>query len=163
MQKLTSRLRSQSLYESPYEHDLFGRTFTTPKDSMGGHLRHQKKYLVNIWKKHDSRLDEHLFDVYRCSLEVSSDRSKGQICHENRTVMKSGQQSNPQPLYTVTETCELLSIGRSTFYKEVNEGRLVPIKIGRSTRITSESLVRYTQNKIDEARSFRAQNPGRWS
>ena len=163
MQHLIQMPQSQSLYESPNGVERIGRVSTTPQDSLGGHLRHHTKYSTNILKKDDFELDEHLFDVYRCSLEVSSARRKGQRCHEKRTVMKSGQQSHPQPLYTVTQTCEILKIGRSTFYKEVNEGRIIPIKIGRSTRITSESLVRYTRSKIEEARSFRAQHPGRWS
>ena len=38
-------------------------------------------------------------------------------------------------LYTVTEFCEAYGIGRTTFYREVGEGKLRVVKIGAATRV----------------------------
>jgi excisionase family DNA binding protein len=46
-------------------------------------------------------------------------------------------------LLTVGETLELLSISRSLLYKVVAEGRLRPVKIGKSTRFTRDEIARF--------------------
>ena len=76
--------------------------------------------------------------------------------------MEKRESESSQMLFTVLEACEMLSICRTTLYKEFDSGRLVPIKIGRSTRVASSSLCQYVQSRIDESNSFRAQHPGRY-
>ncbi len=41
---------------------------------------------------------------------------------------------------SVPEVCSALRIGKTTVYKLIRDGRLSSIKIGSSTRITSESV-----------------------
>ena len=68
-----------------------------------------------------------------------------------------------QPFFTVNETCGLLKIGRTTFYREVNAARLGVTKNGKNTLVSNGSLAKYCENLIDETNSFRSKNPGRWS
>ena len=42
--------------------------------------------------------------------------------------------------YSVKETLELISIGRTTLYELIGQGLLRPIKIGRKTLIGSDDL-----------------------
>ena len=44
------------------------------------------------------------------------------------------------PLLTPADVCRELSIGKSTFYREVAAGRLPILKIGRATRIDRTAL-----------------------
>jgi len=49
----------------------------------------------------------------------------------------------PTPLaVSVREACRLSNLGRSTIYKLIQEGRLIPIKIGRRTLIRFDDLVK---------------------
>jgi excisionase family DNA binding protein len=46
-------------------------------------------------------------------------------------------------LYAVPETCQRLSIGRSTLYELIADGQIKAVKIGRRTLIPHEELERY--------------------
>ena len=46
-------------------------------------------------------------------------------------------------LYAVPETCQRLSIGRSTLYELIADGQITAVKIGRRTLIPHEELERY--------------------
>ena len=46
-------------------------------------------------------------------------------------------------LYAVPETCQRLSIGRSTLYELIADGQIKAVKIGRRTLIPNEELERY--------------------
>ena len=66
-------------------------------------------------------------------------------------------------LYSVQEVCSLLDIGKTTFHKEVKEGRLLIVKIGRSTKITAECFEDYYNSLVEQSRLYRSKHPGRWS
>ncbi|WP_288637875.1 helix-turn-helix domain-containing protein [uncultured Oxalobacter sp.] len=53
-------------------------------------------------------------------------------------------------LFSVKEFCEIVGIGRTTFYQEVKAGRIKAKKMGRSTLITKSELERF----IEELPSF---------
>ena len=80
-----------------------------------------------------------------------------------RYIVATTTTSVQERLYTIAKACELLGFGKTTLYKEKNAGRLLSVKVGRKTLIPQSSITLYIDNKIEEARQFRAQNPGRWS
>jgi len=80
-----------------------------------------------------------------------------------RNIVATATNADQERLYTVAKACELLGIGKTTLYKERNAGRLLSVKVGRKTLIPQSSIILYIDNKIEDARQFRAQNPGRWS
>lgn len=41
---------------------------------------------------------------------------------------------------TINEACVALSLGRSSIYKLINEGKLKAVKLGRVTRIPASSV-----------------------
>ena len=43
-------------------------------------------------------------------------------------------------IYSTDEVCEFLGIGKTSLYKLINNKKIDAIKIGRLTRISSESL-----------------------
>ena len=53
-------------------------------------------------------------------------------------------------LFSVKEFCEIVGIGRTTFYQEVKAGRIKAKKMGRRTLITKSELERF----IEELPSF---------
>lgn len=53
-------------------------------------------------------------------------------------------------LFSVKEFCEIVGIGRTTFYQEVKAGRIKAKKMGRSTLIPKSELERF----IEELPSF---------
>ena len=53
-------------------------------------------------------------------------------------------------LFSVKEFCEMVGIGRTTFYQEVKAGRIKAKKMGRSTLIPKSELERF----IEELPSF---------
>ena len=53
-------------------------------------------------------------------------------------------------LFSVKEFCEMVGIGRTTFYQEVKAGRIKAKKVGRSTLIPKSELERF----IEELPSF---------
>ncbi len=58
-------------------------------------------------------------------------------------------------LYRIPEACQLLGIGRSLLYEEVQRGRIRPTRVaGRAVRIAAADLQRYVemlrQESLDE-------------
>ena len=53
-------------------------------------------------------------------------------------------------LFSIKEFCEMVGIGRTTFYQEVKAGRIKAKKMGRSTLIPKSELERF----IEELPSF---------
>jgi len=51
-----------------------------------------------------------------------------------------------RPTLNIDEVCALLGMGRSTLYKAVTAGDLVPRKYGKRTIITKEELARFVKN-----------------
>ena len=49
-------------------------------------------------------------------------------------------------LLTTKEACEYLNISRATLYKLIREGKLKPLKIGRSTRFDRRDLDRFIES-----------------
>ena len=58
------------------------------------------------------------------------------INQENKPVSKLEHES----LLTIEKTCERLSIGRTSAFMAIRDGRLRAVKIGRATRIPSSAL-----------------------
>ncbi|SMO61070.1 transcriptional regulator, AlpA family [Balnearium lithotrophicum] len=48
-------------------------------------------------------------------------------------------------LLTVKEACEYLSISKATLYKLIKEGKIKPVKIGKSTRFDRQDLDRLVE------------------
>jgi excisionase family DNA binding protein len=46
-------------------------------------------------------------------------------------------------LLALTEVSQLTSLSRSTLYREIDSGRLKVVKIGKSVRVTDQSLRNY--------------------
>ena len=57
-----------------------------------------------------------------------------------------------QLLHTIPEACQLLSIGRTKLYSEINAGRLVLIKVGDKSLVPRSALDAYVEARIAEAR-----------
>ena len=55
--------------------------------------------------------------------------------------------SVPPLLLRVPEACEALAIGRSTIYVLMAQGDLDVVHIGRSVRITAESIAAYVERR----------------
>jgi excisionase family DNA binding protein len=51
-----------------------------------------------------------------------------------------------RPTLTVNEFCEMVGIGRSTFYKAVGAGDLKVRKYGKRTFITQEEMKRFVES-----------------
>ena len=51
-----------------------------------------------------------------------------------------------RPTLTVNEFCEMVGIGRSTFYKAVGAGDLKVRKYGKRTFVTTEEMKRFVEN-----------------
>ena len=60
-------------------------------------------------------------------------------------------QRHDQVLLKIPEVAEMLSIGRSTVYEMITDGRLETVHIGRSVRITASSI----ESFVDSERSSR--------
>ena len=52
---------------------------------------------------------------------------------------------NTPNLLSLTEVSERTALSRSTLYREIDAGRLVALKIGKSVRITDKELRRYIE------------------
>jgi excisionase family DNA binding protein len=48
-------------------------------------------------------------------------------------------------LYSIAKVKARLGIGNTTLYQEISAGRLVALKIGARTLVTSESLAKYIE------------------
>jgi len=49
-------------------------------------------------------------------------------------------------LLSLNEVSERTSLSRSTIYREIENGRLVAVKIGKSVRVTDSELRRYIES-----------------
>lgn len=49
-------------------------------------------------------------------------------------------------LLSLNEVSERTALSRSTIYREIDAGRLVAVKIGKSVRITDSELRRYIES-----------------
>ncbi len=150
----------QPPYSPPYERDL-ARLIAGP--GGGG-----SKFL----KKVENTLDTNTCSLYRYeriwSEEAQSEYRNGLwirrgTSYSESNIEMSNTNTSAKQFYTVSQVCEFLAIGKTTFYKEVNSGRIQTVKVGGSTRIPTESYEQYYQARIDESRTYRAQHPGRWS
>jgi excisionase family DNA binding protein len=52
-----------------------------------------------------------------------------------------------QPLLTVDQAAETLGVSRSTIYNLIGSGQLPTVKLGRSRRISPESLAAYVRER----------------
>jgi len=147
-------------YSPPYERDLV-RLIAGPG---GGDS--------NLFKKVENTLDTNTCSLYSYERSWSEEAQSERIddvwirrstSHPERTTEMPSSITTTKRFYTVSQVCEFLAIGKTTFYKEVSSGRIQTVKIGGSTRIPTESYEQYYQARIDESRTYRAQHPGRWS
>lgn len=53
--------------------------------------------------------------------------------------------------YRVDETCSILSIGRTTLYRLISEGKLRTVKLYGATRITDDSIRTFAASLEQEA------------
>ena len=49
-------------------------------------------------------------------------------------------------LLSLHEVCERTALSRSTIYREIDAGRLIAVKIGKSVRVTDSELRRYIES-----------------
>jgi excisionase family DNA binding protein len=68
-------------------------------------------------------------------------------CIEARTFDALGRQQGAEApiVVTITEATRLLSVGRTTLYKLMNEGHLTAVKIGGASRVLRTSLDEFVQ------------------
>lgn len=57
-----------------------------------------------------------------------------------------------QALLTEPEACEALRLSRTTLRRLWHDGKLVPLKIGRSIRYTQSDVDAFVQQLVDEQR-----------
>lgn len=55
------------------------------------------------------------------------------------------QQANCKLLLNIRETCEALSLGRTTLFELMHRGDLTPVRIGRAVRFRVQDLERYVE------------------
>lgn len=63
-------------------------------------------------------------------------------------------------LLTPAEFQALYNISHTTFYREVNAKRIAIIKIGRATRITRETGIRWLAEKIQQSENDECKTDG---
>lgn len=56
---------------------------------------------------------------------------------------------NAKPYLTIDETCDLLGIGRSFFYRLMNRGEIPRAKIGTRVIIRREDVDEYLRSQIN--------------
>jgi excisionase family DNA binding protein len=54
-------------------------------------------------------------------------------------------------LYSISDTCRMLSIGRTSVYKLMDEGELVPVKLGKRLMIPRERLIAFVDKLMESA------------
>jgi excisionase family DNA binding protein len=54
--------------------------------------------------------------------------------------------NTPERLYKVEEVLKMLSISRTAFYREKNDGKIKTVNIGRAVRIKSSDLQNYVES-----------------
>lgn len=57
----------------------------------------------------------------------------------------------PKTAYSILETCQTTSLGRSRIYQEIAAGKLAIVKVGRRTLITAEALRAWLKGLSGEA------------
>jgi excisionase family DNA binding protein len=126
----------------------------------------------NFLKKVENRLDTNTCSLYSYERSWSEEAQSERIddvwirrstSHPESNIEMAITNTSAKRFYTVSQVCEFLAIGKTTFYKEVSSGRIQTVKVGGSTRIPTESYEQYYQARIDESRRYRADHPGRWS
>jgi excisionase family DNA binding protein len=55
-------------------------------------------------------------------------------------------ESQTPKLLSLNEVSERTALSRSTIYREIESGRLVAVKIGKSVRVTDSELRRYIES-----------------
>ncbi|PCI52968.1 MAG: ethanolamine utilization protein EutA [Alphaproteobacteria bacterium] len=45
-----------------------------------------------------------------------------------------------QELYTIPESCKILSLGATSLYQHINEGRIRAVKLGKKTLLPREAI-----------------------
>jgi excisionase family DNA binding protein len=55
-------------------------------------------------------------------------------------------ESQTPKLLSLNEVSERTSLSRSTIYREIEGGRLIAVKIGKSVRVTDSELRRYIES-----------------
>jgi excisionase family DNA binding protein len=63
-----------------------------------------------------------------------------------KSVRKHTIPLSERPTLTVDEFCEMVGIGRSTFYKAVGAGDIKVRKYGKRTFVTKEEMMRFVAN-----------------
>jgi excisionase family DNA binding protein len=56
---------------------------------------------------------------------------------------------NDKALYSIPEVIEMVGIGRTKLYQELNSGRLQAVKVGKRTGVTKLSLEKWL-SKLEE-------------
>jgi excisionase family DNA binding protein len=63
-----------------------------------------------------------------------------------KSVRKHTIPLSERPTLTVDEFCEMVGIGRSTFYRSVGAGDIKVRKYGKRTFVTKEEMMRFVAN-----------------
>jgi excisionase family DNA binding protein len=66
-----------------------------------------------------------------------------------------------RPLLDVEQLCDLLGVGRTTIFEEINAGELAAIKIHRRTLFDQRDVAEYLERKREAARRRRSPGPRR--
>jgi excisionase family DNA binding protein len=56
-----------------------------------------------------------------------------------------------QQLFRFPDAARALSISRTTLYREISEGRITPVRIGKAVRISSDEIQAYARRLAAEA------------
>ena len=54
-------------------------------------------------------------------------------------------------LCTIPTACERLAISRASLYRAINRGELLPVKLGRATRLRASDLELWVQSHVGKA------------
>lgn len=65
--------------------------------------------------------------------------------------MHSGYPTPTKAAYSITEFCDLTSLGRSRVFEEIREKRLRAVKVGRRTLIPAPEVTAWLQRLTAEA------------
>ena len=65
---------------------------------------------------------------------------------EREPVAGGAAEVSGRKAYSIAEVCEIASLGRTTIYAAIRDGRLVAHKVGRRTLIFPEDLTSFFRN-----------------
>jgi len=54
-------------------------------------------------------------------------------------------------LYNPQETCRILNIGLTTFYKLVKQGKIKTLKIGALTKVSDDAIKLFIKNSLEQS------------